>query len=1075
MRKWLLLIVAGLGLSTGLIAQGRIHSIPSIQVYNPTDIKIRSLVEIPVGSLASPGLIIWQDMHLEVNGATIPHSLKEGRPHWKASLESPLRDPRAEDLLIFSIELAPRQWQEIKIEKGKRASANAFRRDAGFLVITYENTIIRIDERSGMLSDIVMNGDSITKAPLNIQFFKTNDSIISLHGNVNPGNRPAWLTVNPHESLPGNDVRLVSSSSDALMTELNFVLRHQKEIAAALTYRIYSNQTLEICFDERPWSGKSPWTSFGAKLQFALQGAPIDLRGFQSYFPYYGFKEYACAVNNIGRVYWQNHSKVFEFGEEALNGRFWKRKIAVYTANIPFADDQIANLLDEGLIIVPQPLTAEGFPENVRIEHDDSDSSLADKLKQAITTRNHPRQKESVKEEIKVIRLVNVTPGKIRNISGDGFSITRDGQVISISAATRFGLFQGVSAIIESFYRSNTMKIPLIASNPAIDLRAGGFGGGNIEVDFPYEDKQSWRHALNGMMTSGMNSMTDLGMWSNWKMPVTFKYMPELQSDHADAYDEVSGARFSSYDSHRVFALEQIEYLHRNGVKVWLWIPVGAVPTTFENKYPDAMAPSKKKTPRFTHPEYKRYLTAYFKELFEIYPVDGLVLIRDDNGGIDDTPEFREYLEKTETKDPVWEQYAFIKKLVASLHFKGTVAVYPYFDLYKPILEEKIDKDLLIIGHGSGLGVLTRNYEKLGTMPDTWLDNLFSGFRIPPVPRMKRMLSERGSYWIGGAYYGMELPWLSIGYFGRQPSATVNSFRFDFASNHLNKESILDYVDFADVCDDLWEVMNTSLFPPVWFTLSDSARKSVQQHARSLLTRYHKHLNALREKNSPDDNGRWFAQTILYADYFSYHLERATIASEMQKIASPCHAHVLAGKKLPKEIRSQLEDRNEKIYDLALAFDRKVKNTPGGMLQQLSRQGYTIPFKEQVYGYNGYPVAVDQLLPMKQFDADIQVHVDTIFQGKPFQIQVTLRNTGFMSWMPDEENKLSINGHSDSFQFSIPKSFIKNPIAFGDSITLYIDGKCPPGHGSETVEVQCYSPFFHNHLMGPRKQIQLNW
>ena len=46
--------------------------------------------------------------------------------------------------------------------------------------------------------------------------------------------------------------------------------------------------------------------------------------------------------------------------------------------------------------------------------------------------------------------------------------------------------------------------------------------------------------------TSGMNKIACLGMWGNWKMPVGYKYMPELRSDAPEAYDESSGAKFTS-------------------------------------------------------------------------------------------------------------------------------------------------------------------------------------------------------------------------------------------------------------------------------------------------------------------------------------------------------------------------------------------------------------------------------------------------------------------------------------------------------------------------------------------------
>ena len=75
------------------------------------------------------------------------------------------------------------------------------------------------------------------------------------------------------------------------------------------------------------------------------------------------------------------------------------------------------------------------------------------------------------------------------------------------------------------------------------------------------------------------------------------------------------------------------------------------------------------------------------------------------------------------------------------------------------------------VGHGSANALLVRRYELVGPMGDTWIDNLFAGFRVAPSPRMKRLLADRPAFWIGGAYCGAELAWESIAYFGWQPTA----------------------------------------------------------------------------------------------------------------------------------------------------------------------------------------------------------------------------------------------------------------------------------------------------------------
>ena len=89
-------------------------------------------------------------------------------------------------------------------------------------------------------------------------------------------------------------------------------------------------------------------------------------------------------------------------------------------------------------------------------------------------------------------------------------------------------------------------------------------------------------------------------------------------------------------------------------------------------------------------------------------------------------------------KNPPGNNICLIYDLLRKKNFNGTIMVYPYCDPYEPRLDPLVPKDLFIGGHGSGIAMLTRNYEMLGPMGDTWLDNLYTSFRVAPAPRMKR-------------------------------------------------------------------------------------------------------------------------------------------------------------------------------------------------------------------------------------------------------------------------------------------------------------------------------------------------
>ena len=119
-------------------------------------------------------------------------------------------------------------------------------------------------------------------------------------------------------------------------------------------------------------------------------------------------------------------------------------------------------------------------------------------------------------------------------------------------------------------------------------------------------------------------------------------------------------------------------------MKVWLWLPVGCVPTTFAQKHPEVMAPGNSRCPCFTHPLYNQYLRVFLKELLETYPIDGVVMIRDDNGGLCSCPRCKDYVSRSRTKSAAWEQYLILCRWLKEAGFAGDLAVYPYFDLYEP-------------------------------------------------------------------------------------------------------------------------------------------------------------------------------------------------------------------------------------------------------------------------------------------------------------------------------------------------------------------------------------------------------
>lgn len=158
-------------------------------------------------------------------------------------------------------------------------------------------------------------------------------------------------------------VTLVSSSSNAALAELHFVLEAGDRLAMALTYRVHPSGLVEICSDERPWQGVSPGVDHTVEYALCLEGEEEVLPYRVNRAPFYGFKDYAAAVRHVAAIHRTPQAAVLELGEETVNGRRWNRRLylipAGKTARVGngrrAVPNDLAELADEGLIITVTP------------------------------------------------------------------------------------------------------------------------------------------------------------------------------------------------------------------------------------------------------------------------------------------------------------------------------------------------------------------------------------------------------------------------------------------------------------------------------------------------------------------------------------------------------------------------------------------------------------------------------------------------------------------------------------------------------------------------------------------------
>ena len=1053
------LLISTLLFSVHLCASPAFDTAPEalggIALHNPTAWRGAALVEVPTGRVAAPGLIDWSNVRLLKDGKEIPFFLREGRAHWRAHLRSPAVPPRAEDLLVFWCVVPTGEWVRVDIVSGTPSRESVVTQTDAVLSVNYEHIQAEIDPRTGMLTSLRAHDTPLLGEPMAASFSRVRADSFTTTGAIGPGYLPFSIAFERGATLPFS-AALASLASTPAMTEISFVLSPENGPAMGLTYRIHAAGLVEIVADERPWQGASPWLNSAAQFALRPAGTAEPLAYLEERMPFYGFKDYNAAFDQTAQHAVLGETHMIAVGDETVNGRHWQRRLFAWSdaGTAPVADT--LEMLDEGLIVEPIPARSAPVEGAVRLVFPPEGDTIASLLSNVLTAQGVPTSEDAPVS----IRLVI---GEVEAIDTDGFDIRAAGGDITVRATNLLGLHRAVRAIA-THTKQHELKsgLPLIAENPIAPLRGGGFGGGNFEVDFPYGSDENWERVFDGLLDSGMNAFWCLGMWGNWKLPVSYKYMPELQSDAPEAYDESSGVLFSELEKHREHGLRLLEYLHERGAPVYLWLPIGCVPTTFLERYPEALKPGSveefwgrpKGTPCFTHPKYHAYIDAFLRELVETYSLDGVVLVRDDNGGVCDCERCKAFVAESRTKSAVWEQYLQIYGAFRALGFKGAIGVYPYFDGYTPALDPLLPEDLIVAGHGASLAALARQHDRVGHMPDTWLDNLYTNFRLPSTPRVRRLLADRGTFWIGGAYCGTELPWEGLGYFGWEPTATPNSLRYHWGERTLGSEAALHFVALSDAYEALWDINARYLIPNVWMTMPPEERDRVTHEGMAGLTAFNERLAVLGNSVDKEMHAAWLAHLGLWPSFFEYHLRRMGRFAEICDSVRAHRAAIDAGGTLPEDLRANVLAKYAEIYDWAERYRDAIATAPGDMLA--STRNMTMPYKEWMSGTDGW---LDPQLERPQFSGTMEVPPVQAIAGQPFTVRVTLRNTGICPWVEKAEQAIEFSKEGQALGLPARTAFTGEAMAPGDQRELEFTGTAPATPGSAEVTVAFYNPF----------------
>jgi hypothetical protein len=1024
-----------------------------IRLFNPTTWSGPVTVEVSVGRIAAPGVIDWSQVQLTCRGRTVPFAFRSGVAHWKGDVSAVPSPPRAEDVLVFDCDVPPGEWVQLEFVSAASARTTFGKREEGYITLEYAGVRAVIDEGTGCLVAWELNGSALLGAPFSVTPYRLAGDGYILKGPFACGYTTASIEMQKLGSVPQR-ATCVAMDSTAAMTEVSFILEPSVGPPLALTYRLHSTGMLEIVADELPWTGRSPWLEHAVEYKLSLNGTPRQLPYLENRWAFYGFREYTASVTQRACAYQSESAAILELGGESINGRQYVRRLFPIGNGRAGQIDELAELADEGPIVDVLPVCLTPLRGPIQIIDEANAPTVRDELSQTLQNAGAVLAgPDSVNPS--AMRLTVVPDPASRGISGDGFVLWNDASGYLLEAGTKLGLYGAVRALAKQIdHHGLEAGFPVIARNPVVELRGGGFGGGDFEVDFPYAEDAEWSRVLDGLLDSGMNVFACMGMWSNWKMPVSYRYMPELRTDEPDAYDESSGAKFAELDQHREHGLKLARYLQDRGGQVWLWIPIGCVPTTYAKRYPEAMAPGSDKIPCFTHPEYRRYIDAFFRELLETYPLDGLFLVRDDNGGICTCPRCQEYVAQSRTKSPVWEQYLVIYDWLRTHDFHGNVAVYPYNDQYEPKLDPLLPDDLYIVGHGSGAAVLSRQYAFVGPMGDTWIDNLYANFRVAPTPRMKRLLADRGSFWIGGAYVGSELPWESIGYFGWEPTATPNSLRFDWANREFGRAGADPFVKMNDAYEELWDILALHLPPGDWMKKTPELRTAVVEEGVAKVTLFRAGLDELKQALDTERYSRWLGHLDLYAPFFEYHLHRLDLFAKVYEQVRMHRSEMESGAGLPPAVRANVLSQYAELYAWAKPYDAQMQKAPPGMLDRV--RWMTKPYHEWMAGYDQW---LDWQLDLKQFVGTLEAEVGPLRSGEPFTLKLVLSNRGVCPWVAGSGQRIELRG--DLEQLGLPAVWVYEgePVAPGDQRTVELHGKTPATPGEAKLTVSLLAPY----------------
>jgi hypothetical protein len=493
------------------------------------------------------------------------------------------------------------------------------------------------------------------------------------------------------------------------------------------------------------------------------------------------------------------------------------------------------------------------------------------------------------------------------------------------------------------------------------------------------------------------------------------------------------------------------------GFEVYTEIVVGRVPETFTVAYPDSLAPGFQHVPCTSHPDYVDFLKSYLAELRSTYGLDGFVLVRDDFAENCTCERCSQKLRGSTHHSLFWdlclEIYCWAKTELPDV----TISVYPYRDCYRSEMDPYLPADLLISGHGSGESVLVRAKATSAPQGDTWLDNVYIGFRTPPAPTMKVLLSDRNAMWTGGALEGNQLTWASVGTFGWDPETTIQSLRFSTCEDFIpDREVRVRALEVLGYYEQLRGWFNHELLPKRWLAASDVERD--RWHKR--VTSYIERLEGALERLAPTPQWTWRWSLELFALFVRYHMQRLQLLVAEWVIWRSAHDAVREA-----VTNGEAYDAVSPALQLALLadhqdalvrdFGRTLRNYGGAVYERIAREHYEQGARTQL-NRMGFGTDLAYFNPPYPYDAYLVSDTipRTIVVSSEHTVSVTMCNLSSRPWCRGWDGLVLDGLGTGLSEVELPQE----RVLFGEHCTFVFSLVAPPEARTYAVKIGMHIP-----------------